>query len=474
MQVTGSGSYAGHDYLEVAFPIEVPALGYRAVCVSDRRAELGLPLPEGPSLWDGVGGALRTREPSDAVLENEILMVRLDPASGSIVSLVDKRTKREFVKPGEHLGVLQFCVEAYEGMSAWVIGQFVRREDLLQGGKLTAIDRGPHVQSYRWQRKIGETSLSLDISLARGVPRVNFELRVDWREAGSRDGGIPHLKVRFPMDVRNGRQGPLARYEIPFGTIQRDLFAGEEVPAQRWVDLSGEDGVGITLVNTSKYGFNVEGTSLNMTLLRASIDPDPLPDLGDHVIRYALVPHAAGWGEGNGAQAGEDLNVPLVVSSVDFHAGDLPAVASLISVTPQNVRLAALKRAEDGQGMVLRLVEVEGKAGEAQVRVAAGLLGDAGAAEVETLEHERGHRPVGGEVLTGERAGLRHHHRESGRSRSRVARWKPCGGSRVQPWTIQNPCEGAATSREDLRMAGRSLWNDDSLQVANRQAMMRR
>ncbi len=402
VQVTGSGSYAGHDYLEVAFPIEVPALGYRAVCVSDRRAELGLPLPEGPSLWDGVGGALRTREPSDAVLENEILMVRLDPASGSIVSLVDKRTKREFVKPGEHLGVLQFCIEAYEGMSAWVIGQFARREDLLQGGKLTAIDRGPHVQSYRWQRKIGETSLSLDISLARGVPRVDFELRVDWREAGSRDGGIPHLKVRFPMDVRNGRQGPLARYEIPFGTIQRDLFAGEEVPAQRWVDLSGEDGVGITLVNTSKYGFNVEGTSLNMTLLRASIDPDPLPDLGDHVIRYALVPHAAGWGEGNGAQAGEDLNVPLVVSSVDFHAGDLPAVASLISVTPQNVRLAALKRAEDGQGMVLRLVEVEGKAGEAQVRVAAGLLDDAGAAEVDTLEHPVNEDTVRleGEVLT--------------------------------------------------------------------------
>ncbi len=202
-------------------------------------------------------------------------MVRLDPAPGSIVSLLTSVRSESSSSLAQHL-VLHLH-EAYEGMSAWVIGQFVRREDLLQGGKLTAIDRGPHVQSYRWQRKIGETSLSLDISLARGVPRVDFELRVDWREVGSRDGGIPHLKVRFPMDVRHGRQGPLARYEIPFGTIQRDLFAGEEVPAQRWVDLSGEDGVGITLVNTrSKYG-STSRTSLNMTLLRASIDPDPLP-----------------------------------------------------------------------------------------------------------------------------------------------------------------------------------------------------
>jgi len=93
-------------------------------------------------------------------------------------------------------------------------------------------------------------------------------------------------------------------------------------------------------------------------------------------------------------QAGEDMNVPLVVTSVDFHAGDLPSVASLVSVTPQNVRLAALKRAEDGQGIVLRMVEVEGKAIEAQVAVAAGLLGDAGSAEVDTLE-----RPVNGNCV---------------------------------------------------------------------------
>ncbi len=401
VQVMGTGHYAGHAFLEVAFPVEVPALGYRTVCISDRRVELGLGVPEEVSLWDGTGGALRTREPSEAILKNEFYAVRLDPASGSIVSLVDKRAKREYVRPGEHLGVLQYCVEAYEGMSAWVIGQFKSRQDLLQGGQLVKVDNGPHVQTYRWHCKVGDTTLALDISLAQGARRIDFELRVDWREVGNRETGIPHLKVRFPVDLAVGSSGPVAKYEIPFGAIERSLVHGEEVPAQRWVDLFGNDGTGITLVNTSKYGFNLEGTSLNMTLLRASIDPDPLPDLGDHVIRYALIPHGAGWSEGDATQAGEDLNVPLVVSSVDFHAGDLPSVASLVSVEPKSIRLASLKRAEDGNGIILRLVEVEGVATEAKVHVARDLAGpDAVATEVDIIERPLGATHLEGEMLT--------------------------------------------------------------------------
>ncbi len=383
VQVLGTGQYAGHRFLEGAFPVDVPALGYRAVCVSDRRAEVGLPVPEAPDMWAGEGGSLRLRHPAVPVMENEFLLVRLDPASGTIVSLVDKRNERELVSPGEHLGVLQFCLEAYEGMSAWIIGQFVRREDLLDGGQLTKVNAGPHVQTYRWTRTLGATKLALDISLCEEVPRVDFELCVDWREVGSREAGIPHLKVRFPLDLSN----PEARYEIPFGAIRRDLFKGEEVPAQRWVDLSERDGQGVTLVNTSKYGFSVEGSSLNMTLLRSSIDPDPLPDQGEHVVRYALVPHGIDWGDGESTRVGEDFNIPLVVTSTDFHPGDLPAVHSLISVQPESVRLTALKKAEDGEGFILRLVEIEGMNTEAQVHLAPDLVEDgATAVEVDTLE----------------------------------------------------------------------------------------
>jgi alpha-mannosidase len=197
----------------------------------------------------------------------------------------------------------------------------------------------------------------------------------------------PHLRVRFPLAVADGQP----RYEIPFGIIRRDLKAGEEVPALRWADLSEPDGAGVTLANSSKYGFSVEGQTLSMTLLRASSDPDPLPDLGEHVIEWALAPHGAGWTAGEAMQAGEELNVPLVALSCGAHGGDLPAALSFLRLEQENVRLAALKESQYGGGIVLRLVEVAGADTAVRVTLAPALTpAGASAVEVDILE-----RPVG-------------------------------------------------------------------------------
>jgi alpha-mannosidase len=328
-------------------------------------------------------GSSRRTQPPDRTLENEYLVVRLDPGSGGIASLVDKRTGREWVPEGERAGIMQYCVEANEGMTAWVIGQFLERRDLLDGGTLKVVHDGPHVHTYRWTRTISQSTLDLDITLRRGVPRVEYRLRVDWREIGHPERGIPHLRVRFPLSVRV----PQARYEIPFGSIRRDLSGGEEVPALRWADLSEGNGEGITLVNSSKYGFSLDGHSLEMTLLRASIDPDPLPDLGEHTIEYALVPHGEGWTVGQCAQVGEEMNVPLVVASCGFHDGSLPGAMSLASVEGVNVRLAAMKESQDRRAIILRLVEVEGMETVARVRLAPELVPQgAVAVEADTME----------------------------------------------------------------------------------------
>jgi len=384
LQVLDSGRFWGHEYLRVAFPVEVPALGYRCVCVSDRLAELGLLVDEVGDPWTGGAmGAWRMELAPDYILENEFLRVCLDPASGGISSLLDKRTGREWVPEGKLSGILQYCVEQSSRMTAWVIGPFLKREDLLDGGVLRKLHNGPHVRAFRWTRMVNDTKLELDIVVRQGVPRVEFRLRVDWREIGHPERGIPHLKVRFPLAVRD----PQPRYEIPFGSIRRDLFQGEEVPALRWADLSENGGQGVTLVNSSKYGFSLEGDSLNMTLLRASIDPDPLPDLGEHTIKYALVPHGQGWTVGDCMGAGEGMNVPLVVSSCTFHGGDLPSAMSFAAIEDTNVRLVAMKKGQDGEAVVLRLVEVEGKQTEAKLTLAPPLLPEGAAAvEVDTLE----------------------------------------------------------------------------------------
>ncbi len=381
VQVMEEGIYAGHRFLEVAFPVDVPALGYRSVCVSDRRIEFGLPLPGGPRLWDGTGGALRTRQPKAPVLENEMLRAELDPRSGGVISLVDKRTGREWVPDGEPLGVLEYCLEANEGMTAWVIGTFRSCEMLLQDGELTLTHDGPHVRTYRWTRSLGETSLALEVSLSQGGPRLDFRLEVDWREIGDAER-IPDLRTRFPLALEE----PEARYEIPFGHIRRDLFEGQEVPAQRWVDLSGGEGAGVTLVNRSKYGFSVEGTTLTMTLLRASADPDPLPDLGAHVIEYGLVLHDDTWTPGDATQVGASFNLPLVVMSSSFHEGDMPPDHAFITVEPVSVQFGALKRGEAG-GVILRLHNTSDQTVETRIGLSERFISPGmEVAEVDTLE----------------------------------------------------------------------------------------
>jgi len=379
VQVLDRGRFWGHTYVNIAFPVQVPSLGYQMVCVSDRDVELGVESQTGEDPWGGTMGAWRLSYSRDTTLENEFLKVQLDPASGGLVSLLDKRSGREWVPDGEESGVFQYSIEADYGMSAWVIGQFKTQEDLLSGGVLKPVLKGPYIRSFRWTRRLGASTIELDIILRQGVPRVDYKLRVDWREMGDKERGIPNLRVRFPLDV----QDPEPRYEIPFGSIRRDLFDGQEVPALRWVDLSEPDGQGVTLANSSKYGFSLDGQSLNMTLLRASIDPDPLPDMGEHVIEYSLIPHGAGWGVGDSMCVGEDANIPLTALSCGFHAGELPTALSAVTVDDPNVRLAALKMAQpdpQGESIVLRLVEVAGEATTARVRFAPELVADGAAA----------------------------------------------------------------------------------------------
>jgi alpha-mannosidase len=86
------------------------------------------------------------------------------------------------------------------------------------------------------------------------------------------------------------------------------------------------------------------------------------------------------------------MNVPLTVASCGFHPGDLPSASAFLTVHDRNVRLAAMKQSEAGEGIVLRMVEVEGRETTARVTVSPALLPQGTAAvEVDTLE-----RPVAG------------------------------------------------------------------------------
>ena len=379
-QVLESGSYWGHHYQTVLFPVrDIPAVGYRVV-VLDRVAE-------------HVAPDTAAEITQDCCLENEHLLAEVDAASGAVSRLVLKASGRNLIPEGKLLGVLEGVQEAPNNMTAWKISQIMRLEPLEQGAVTMVAQRGPNRVAVRTKRKWRDTSIETEIGLDAGSPMLDFTVTVDWLERGTPETGVPSLRVAFPTSL----EGTRARYEIPFGSISRPTD-GHEVPALRWADVAGAlEGAphGITLLNDSKYGHSADGSTLRLTLLRGSYSPDPLPDLGRHTIRFSVAPYAGIRAVSEAMSLGSGFNLPLTTTSTDVHKGSLPPSAGFAEVLTTNVRLAALKATEDGNGIIVRLYEADGKDTEARVVLRSVASPNSRAMEVDLME-----RPLDGSRAT--------------------------------------------------------------------------
>lgn len=193
------------------------------------------------------------------------------------------------------------------------------------------------------------------------------------------------IKAAFPANVRNGT----ARFEIPYGSVGRPTD-GTEVPALRWIDLSDGSGLyGLSLLNDSKYGFDVKDNVLRLSVIHGATSPDPEADRGRHELLYSLYPHPGTWKEAGTIRRALELNNPLIVRTPLVHGGPLPPVHSFIRVGPDNVVLSALKK-EMGyaeRGIVVRLYETFGEKTEARLEFPW---------PVEAVETDLIERPAGG------------------------------------------------------------------------------
>jgi len=365
--------------IDVAFPAPaLPAGGYRSFTIAQSAA---------PGMAHGCSGNSR------GVMENEFFRVQVEEASGAFLHLIDKRTGIDLVPAGERLGLLEYLTETPAFMSAWCVGQ-PGQITPLQHGAIDCPFNGPYLATVRANHKFGtQSTATLVISLAAGVPRLDFSLEVDWREIGSKDRGIPALRVAFPLAISD----TVAVCECPAGSVTRptdptaltsytnELFKPGYtwpnntvavnpglMPAQKWVDLTGHhagtaEPVGATLLNMDKYGFAIEDHVVRMSLLRSSFDPDPLPEWGVHTIKYALRPHVGAWSVSEATRAGYDYNLPVTVVGTTQQDGTLPASQAMIEIRTPNVMLSGCKQAEDSAALVLRLYEMEGQATTAEV-----------------------------------------------------------------------------------------------------------
>ena len=279
------------------------------------------------------------------------------------------------------------------GMKSWVLNKNVKIEDVTDVKSVKVIENGPVRACIETVKTWGKSRFIERMYLYRSYPRIAYDMEVHWLETGSDTTDSPMLRTVFPLAMENSRyynqvpfdvverpaNGKIGGKEIPDALKHRNDYGivseandGQEVPAQKWVDVT--DGkTGIALLNKTKYGNSYHNGELRLTLMRSAGNPDIYPNLGKFNISYALYPHAGDWKNQVWAE-GEDFNVPIYAAEPPSLAlaknhATRPEEESFFSVSPTNVAMTGVKQSEEGEELVIRLVEVEGKETSATINL---------------------------------------------------------------------------------------------------------
>ncbi|MBB4008612.1 alpha-mannosidase [Allorhizobium taibaishanense] len=341
--VMADGSEAGAVYLT-----DVPPLSLIPVDIATKRQD----------------GAQLIVEPLR--LANDLIDVTFD-ANGRIASLTDRKTGHSIFKPGQPANRLQAFRDMPAEYDAWDIDSDFEDQSFEIDNLVSAeiVETGPLRAALRFEWRYESSRIVQVVSLEAGARQLEFDTFIDWHEHHTL------LKTGFPMAVNAASVDA----EIQFGHVRRATHrntswdkARFECSMQRWIDI-GEPGFGIAFLNDCKYGYDAKDNDIRLTLLRSPTYPWPDADQGQHQLRYAVMVH-----DGDKAavhEAAEDINMPLQILAVDQRNAQEAAgrTAPLLSVDTAGITLEAVKRAEAGDGYIVRLWETTGQRREASVRL---------------------------------------------------------------------------------------------------------
>ena len=346
-----------------------------------------------PSMGYSVLHVVAGKKPFDSdlsahelTIENAALRVTVDKTTGCITSLFDKKSNFESLASGACGNELQLFKDLPKDYDAWNIDPGTLDQPPVKldtADSVTLTENDPMRAAIRVVKHTEKSKFVQDIVLYTGDDQVEIQNDIDWHEEHRL------LKAAFPLAASSAK----ATYEIPYGSIERTTERNNswqkaqfEVPALRWADL-GNGSHGVSLINNSKYGYDARDNVLRLSLLRSPTWPDPVADRGRQQFTFALYPHAGDWKQALTVRHGFGFNYGLKAMQVEAHEGALPTRHSFVSAEPENVVLTAMKKAEDGDGLVFHLYEWAGKASEIKLDVPPGAKN---AVETNLLEQPAG------------------------------------------------------------------------------------
>lgn len=296
-------------------------------------------------------------------IENAVYKVTLDK-NGDIASLVDKRYGRELVEQGKAFRLAIFEGNPSNEWPAWeVLKEVVDKTPraVTDNVSVSVGEEGPVRASLKVERTYGDSKFTQYVTLTDGAQddRIDIRTTVDWNSRNTL------LKAEFPMSVSNAK----AAYDLGIGFIERgnNTATAYEVPALKWADLTDADGsYGVSVLNDCKYGWDKPAdNTIRLTLIHTPSTQKRYThqndlDLGVNHFTYSIVGHK-GTDRSAAVAASEQLNMPLVAYVAPKHAGSLGRTFSMLETSTPQIGVRALKKAEDGDGYIVRCYELTGK-----------------------------------------------------------------------------------------------------------------
>jgi alpha-mannosidase len=294
------------------------------------------------------------------LLENDLIKVEFN-SEGDITSFYDKTNKREILPSGQVANQMLAFEDRPVFWDAWDIDIFYDDKVFYSkpANSIKIVESGPLRAAIEIKRTILNSTYTQKISLAHNSSRLDFETEIDWQER------CILLKAAFPVEILSS----FATYEIQWGNIKKPThrntswdWARFENCAHKWVDLSEAD-FGVSLLNDCKYGHDIRDNVIRITLLRSPTMPDPLADKGIHKFIYSLMPHNGPLGNET-INAGYCLNDPIIACKSNSKTGKSQNLESMFKTDRENVVIETIKRAEDGNGFIVRMYESLGSRGQ--------------------------------------------------------------------------------------------------------------
>lgn len=290
------------------------------------------------------------------LLENQYVQVKFN-AAGDIIGIFDKINNRHLLAEGQIANQFQAFEDRPLTADAWDVEIYYEDKKFLPApaASIKVVEAGPLRATLEIHRQILSSRYVQRISLSCNSARIDFETVIDWQQRNV------FLKSAFPVEILS----PVAKYEIQWGNIERSThrntswdWAQFEVWAQKWADLS-EGNYGVSLLNDCKYGYDIKDNVMRISLLRGTTTPDHEADQGRQEFCYSLLPHDGPLGETTIAEA-YCLNdaVMLIDNNSNKKTGKSPnSAGGFLSVDCPNVVIETVKKAEDGNGIIVRLYE---------------------------------------------------------------------------------------------------------------------